>query len=130
MVEDKLNKDLRVIHFMKNQYGRLGSSIKIRYLNGVFVPDNGQAEIQRAAQTSKIDETYLICLDTKTAQGVVISSKESRTGAGTAFTKMTEAGGIKAKAFYEAQERLLSAGKIKVEPYGAPSDKTSRIVRT
>jgi RecA-family ATPase len=130
MVEDKHNKDLRVIQFMKNQYGRLDSSIKIRYLNGVFVPDDGQAEAQRAAQTSKIDQTYLLCLGIKTAQGVPISSKESRTGAGATFSKMAEAGGIKPKAFYEAQERLLSAGKIMVKPYGAPSDKTSQIVRT
>jgi RecA-family ATPase len=130
MVEDKHNKDLRVIHFMKNQYGRLDNSIKIRHLNGVFVPDNGQAELQRAAQTSKIDETYLLCLDIKTAQGVVISSKESRSGAGATFAKMTEANGVKAKAFYEAQERLLSTGRVRIEPHGPPSDKTFRIVST
>jgi RecA-family ATPase len=130
MVEDKNDKDVRAINFMKNQYGRLDNSIKVRYRNGVFVPDNGQAEVQRAVVTSKINETYLHCLNIKTAQGVYISSKESRSGAGATFAKMTEANGIKAKAFYEAQERLLSTGKVKIEPYGAPSDKTFRIVST
>ena len=76
-----------------------------------------------------MDDLFLICLDIKIAQGITISSKESRTGAGATFEKMAEAKGAKAKAFYRAQERLLSASKIKVESYGAPSDKTSRIVR-
>jgi hypothetical protein len=43
---------------------------------------------------------------------------------------MSEAKGMKATAFAEAQERLLSAGKIKIKPYGPPSHDKTRIVRT
>ncbi len=43
---------------------------------------------------------------------------------------MSEANGIKATTFAEAQERLLSAGKIKIEPYGPPSHDKTRILRT
>jgi RecA-family ATPase len=128
MVGDGDDEDVRTITFMKNQYGRKDNRVKVRYRNGVFIPDNGQSEVQRAAQTSKIDEAFLRCLAVKTDQGVYISSKESRSGAGATFAKMPEAEGITAKAFYEAQERLLSLSKIRVEPYGSPSDKKFRIV--
>ena len=43
---------------------------------------------------------------------------------------MSEANGIKARAFVAAQELLLSARKIKIEPYGPPSRDKTRIVRT
>jgi hypothetical protein len=43
---------------------------------------------------------------------------------------MRESNGIKAKAFAAAQERLLSTGKIKIEPYGPRSHDKTRIVRT
>jgi len=129
MVGDGADEDLRTISFMKNQYGRRDNSIKVRYRNGVFVPDNGQAEVQRAVQTSRVDDIYLLCLDIKTAQGVNVSSKPSRSGAAQIFSRMPEAAGIKASAFTEAQERLLSAGKIKAEPYGPASQDKTRIVR-
>jgi RecA-family ATPase len=130
MVGDGADEDLRTISFMKNQYGRRDNSIKVRYQNGVFVPDNGQADARRSTRQVEIDQIYLRCFDIKIAQGLTISSKESRSGAGQIFEKMTDANGTKARAFYLAQERLLSSGKIKVEPYGPPSKELYRIVRT
>ena len=51
--------DLRVIQFKKNQYGRLDDSVKVRYQNGVYVPDAGKSSIQRAAEDAKADALFL-----------------------------------------------------------------------
>jgi hypothetical protein len=126
---DGSDEDLRELQFLKNQYGKKDNRVLVRYQNGVFVPDGGKSTIQRAAEDAKVDQAFLHCLDVKTAQGVPVSSRPSRSGAAQVFAQMPEANGIKVKAFAEAQERLLSAGKIKVEPFGPPSHDKTRIVR-
>jgi RecA-family ATPase/5S rRNA maturation endonuclease (ribonuclease M5) len=127
--EDASNDDLREIEFKKNQYGKRANRLLVRYQNGVFVPDGGKSTMQRTAEDAKVDQAFLHCLDVKTAQGVPVSSRPSRSGAAQVFAQMPEANGIKVKAFAEAQERLLSARKIEVKPYGPPSHDKTRVVR-
>jgi RecA-family ATPase len=128
---DRNEPDERLLEVTKMNDGRSGEKIKLRWNGTTFTTAKTCEPSPRKANANReVDETFLRCLDLKIAQGVDISSKASRSGAGQVFAKMEEAKGIKPKAFEEAQERLLSAAKIKVEPYGAPSDHKTRIVRT
>jgi RecA-family ATPase len=125
------NPDERLMVVMKMNDGRPGETVKLRW-NGITFTTAATCEPSphKANANRVVDETFLRCLDLKVAQGVSVGSKPSRSGAAQVFAKMEEANGIKPSAFTEAQERLLSAGKIKIEPYGPPSHDKSRIVRT
>jgi RecA-family ATPase len=120
----------RIMEVKKNNDGPIGEQVKLRW-NGLTLTTSATAgpSPHKANTNRQIDETFLRCLDIKIGQRVDISAKPSRSGAAQVFAQMAEASGVKAKAFAEAQERLLSANKIKVEPYGAPSDDKHRIVR-
>jgi RecA-family ATPase len=128
---DKDDPDQRTLEVKKRNYGRPGEKVKLHW-NGTTFTTRPICEPSphKASADREVDETYLRCLDIKSAQGVSVSSKPSRSGAAQVFVGMRESNGIKAKAFAAAQERLLSTGKIKIEPYGPRSHDKTRIVRT
>jgi len=127
---DKDDPDQRTLEVKKNNYGRSGEKVKLRWNGTTFTtsPICGPSPHKTNANR-EVDDAYLRCLEIKLAQGASVGSKPSRSGAAQVFARMSEANGIKATAFAEAQERLLSAGKIKIEPYGPPSHDKTRIVR-
>jgi RecA-family ATPase len=121
--------DLRVLEFMKNNYGRHAETITLRWKNGLFVPEAAPSHIERAAAEAPINDTFLRCLDAKTAQGIIVVAAPGRGYAPSVFEDMPEAGGLKSRALAPAMERLLSSGRIKVETFGPPSKQRTRLVR-
>jgi RecA-family ATPase len=128
---DKDDPDQRTLEVKKSNYGRAGEQVKLRWNGTTFTTGPiCEPSPHKTNANREVDEAYLRCLDIKVAQGVSVSSKPSRSGAAPVFAGMSQANGIKARAFAKAQERLLSAGKIKIEPYGPKSHDKTRIVRT
>jgi RecA-family ATPase len=128
---NKEDPDERTLEVKKSNYGSAGEKVKLRWNGATFATAaTTKPSPFKMNANRETDDAFLHCLDIKTAQGVSISSKPSRSGAAQVFAHMKEANGIKTKAFAEAQERLLSAGKIRVESYGPPSHDKTRIVRT
>jgi RecA-family ATPase len=128
---NKDDPDERTLEVKKSNYGRAGEKVRLRWNGSTFTAAaTTKLSPYKANANRETDEVFLRCLEIKTAQGVSISSKPSRSGAAQVFARMTEAKGVKAKAFGEAQERLLSTGTIRVESYGPPSHDKTRIVRT
>jgi hypothetical protein len=121
--------DLRELQFLKNQYGRKDETIVLRYQHGVFVPEGTASAPERAAAEAPIDEAFLRCLDAKRAQGINVFACPGRGYAPAMFEGMAEAAGYKGRALAKAQERLLSGGRIKNEPYGPPCRDSRRLVR-
>jgi RecA-family ATPase len=109
----KDSDDLRQLEIAKNNYGPTGEKITLRWERGVFVPESqAAASPYRAAEESKVDETFLQLLDKATAQGI---DARPNSGAGYApamFAKDRDAGGIKKVAFVAAMDRLYKAEKI------------------
>jgi RecA-family ATPase len=127
--DDEATDQMRQLKVNKNQFGRDGEVVKLVWENGVYIPPPAKSAPERAAAANAIDEAFLKCLDAKIAQGINVSSHPSRSGAKAMFPKMPEGAKLKPKAIDEAQERLLSAGRIRAEPYGAASKNLSRLVR-
>jgi RecA-family ATPase len=128
---DKDDPDERTLEVKKSNYGRAGERVKLRWNGTTFTTGPiCEPSPHKTNANRETDEAYLRCLDIKSAQGASVGSKPSRSGAAQVFARMSEANGIKATAFAKAQERLLSAGKIKIQPYGPPSHDKTRIVRT
>ena len=121
--------DLRELRFLKNNYGREESAIRVRWQCGVFVPvtafDAERIEMKEAA-----GRLFLTLLARLTNEGRNVSHKKGPTYAPALFAKQPEAqsAGIGAQAFADAMEVLFQSGRVRVEPYGKPSDHRVRLV--
>jgi RecA-family ATPase len=123
------DSDLRQLHLGKINYGRPGEKLQLRWDRGVFVPVGAGDPIRRAAAEAPVDDAFLRCLDAKAAQGIVVVPSTGRGYAPKVFEEMQEAGGFKSRALALSMERHLSAGRIKVEPFGPPSKGRTRLAR-
>src|SRR5262245_65723457 len=50
---NQVDDDLRELHFMKNQYGALDERIILRYRNGLFLPESGITNLDKAARENQ-----------------------------------------------------------------------------
>jgi hypothetical protein len=49
--------------FMKNNYGPIGAPVRLRWRNGVFVPESGEHPLDKAAKDQRAEEVFLALLD-------------------------------------------------------------------
>jgi RecA-family ATPase len=88
--------DLRELEFKKNQYGPMGETIVLRYQRGLFLPEGGMSDLDKAARQQKADGTFLALMARYESEGRNVSDKPtSPTYAPAAFAKETEANGIR-----------------------------------
>jgi RecA-family ATPase len=125
------DNNIRELEFKKNQYGPTAERILLRYRNGLFLPEQGVSDIEKAAREVEADATFLDLLKRFTDQGRNVSDKKtSPTYAPTVFAKEPEATKAKLRraAFDAAMRRLFAAKRLRVEEYGRPSRPYQRIV--
>jgi RecA-family ATPase len=125
---DETDKELRELQVMKANYGPAGERVRVRWQNGVFVPEVAPSTLERAAAESSVDEIFLRCLETARAQGRAVSNTTGRNYAPAVFTAMPEGKGLPSKAFAAAMERLFSASRIRAEKVGPPSRQRFELV--
>jgi len=123
--------DLRVLHFKKNNYGPVSESIVLRYRNGLFLPEGGASNLEKAAKEAKADQCFLDLLKRYNANGRNVSDHASATNyAPNAFVreKQVRAAALRKHDIDDAMRRLFDANQIRVETYGRPSRPYRRIV--
>jgi RecA-family ATPase len=129
---DKEDPELRVLEFLKNQYGKLDDSVRLRYQNGVFVPEPTMGSLDQKAAERRIDDLFLKLLIRFTEQRRNVSHKPGTSYAPTLFAEEAEAKAAKCTkdVLKDAMTRLLAANQIHVEGYGPPSrrDTQQRLV--
>jgi RecA-family ATPase len=116
------NPDLREIQFLKNNYGRQGDSIQVRWQRGVYVLESAPNSLEKLAQDHRDDERFLELLKRYDSQGRKVS--DSKTANNYAPKQFAEDGGDKKTSmgrFEQAMKRLFTASKIHVHEYGRPS---------
>jgi RecA-family ATPase len=125
--KDEGDPDLRVLEFMKNQYGALAPDVTLRFENGVFRPELGGAG---STDPQIVDEVFLNLLDRFARAGRNVSDKKSPTFAPALFAKEMEATSRKLDklALTDAMNRLFAGEKIRVATDGPPSKPRSKIV--
>ena len=128
---DQPNSDLRQLEFKKNQYGRLSETIVLRYQNGLFLPERGLSNLDKAAREAEADQTFLVLLNRFSAAGRNVSHKSSSPGnyAPKVFAAEAEAktANLRKAELEVAMRRLFADEKIVVEPYGKASNPHERI---
>jgi len=116
--------DLREIQFLKNNYGRQGDSIQVRWQRGVYVLENAPNSLEKLAQDHRHDERFIELLKQYDSQGRKVSdSKSANNYAPKQFAEDKGQDGkrVPLKRFEQAMQRLFTASKIHVQTYGRPS---------
>jgi RecA-family ATPase len=116
------DKDLRVVEFMKSNYGPVAATFIARWKAGVFITEpTGASSLEKLAADTKADETFLQLLNKFTEQGRNVSEKKnSPTYAPAAFA--AEGNGVSKAAMLAAMQRLFNANKVRVITTADPHD--------
>lgn len=122
--------DKRVLRVMKSNYGKTGTEIGMRWDNGVYVADGGNDAASVAADDAKTDELFLSVFSKLTSQGQTLGPNKSPSYAPKRIAIQPEAKGIKSTKLADAMQRLLDAGKLRIDEDGPPSRRRQFLVAT
>src|SRR5436190_2721054 len=109
------DNDLRELEFKKNQYGPIGESIVLRYQRGLFLPEAGVSDLDKAAREARADAAFMELLKHFTGTGRNVSDKPNApTYAPTMFAKESAAKslGLRKTDIEAAMRRMFDGGSI------------------
>jgi RecA-family ATPase len=123
------DRNLRVLEFLKLQYGPTAESLTLRWRNGVFVPEPKAGSLEKLAADAKADTVFLELVERFTRQGRTVGDKKGHSYAPALFAKEpeAEAAGLRKEALADAMRRLFASNQIHVESYGRPANPHHRI---
>ena len=126
------DEDLREIKFMKNNYGRQGDSIIVRWQGGVFVrEDAADNDLKKRAQNRRVDLRFLDLLARYEQQGRTLSDRPNSPSnyAPKVFAAETDGEKFSAGLYRDAMGRLFSNNEIHIAEWGPPSKRVRFIAR-
>ena len=126
---DESDPDLRELEVMKSNYGPGGERIRMRWHQGIFIPEPGPSSLKQRADARKAEEVFFTLLGRFEKQERTVSANFGPTYAPKVFADHPDATGITKRALQEAMTRLLERGKIRNERYGPPSRQRTRLRR-
>jgi len=118
--------NLRELIVKKSNYGPENERIRLKWQNGLFVPDT-TLQVQLTAGQEAVQSAFLRCLDISFSQGRYVTHKRSAAYAPVVFEAMPEAGGISRHGFAGVMEYLFSTGRIVSESFGPASKHATRL---
>ena len=127
---EKSDQDARELEVKKNNYGRSGERVRLRWNGLTFVTDNlGAGSPYRAVAEREIDELFLRLLDKRKAQARPLRPNKGRGYAPAELAEEPEAKGTSADALAAAMGRLYDTNQIATVMTGPPSRQISHIER-
>jgi RecA-family ATPase len=128
--DDSKDENERVLSTMKANYGPSGSSIDVRWNDGLFVPINPLTGVVGQIDSRNNEKVFLNCLKAIEERGSKVSeSRNSANYAPKVIALMPESGRAKKRDLEKAMLSLFSSGDIINEQYGPPSKLRSRVIR-
>jgi len=127
---DEPDPDAKSIQFMKNNYGRQGDTLQVRWQRGVYVLESSPNSLERLAQDRKVDERFMELLSQYYEQGRNVSDKPTAHAyAPKEFSEQKGRDGkkITKRLLVDAMQRLFEANKIHIESYGPASRGRQRL---
>jgi RecA-family ATPase len=125
------DNDMRELRCMKNQYGRLGDPIALRYQNGLFVPEGAITDVDRAARAATVDEVFMRGLKLLIRQGrdAIYGAKSGEYGP-KLIAELPEAKAekISKKELEAALTRLFMAKRIHLGKTSGPPSKAKSCI--
>jgi RecA-family ATPase len=127
---DEPDPDAKSIQFMKNNYGRQGDTLLVRWQRGVYVLESAPNSLERLAEDQKVDFRFLQLLNQFHEQGRNLSDKKTaHVYAPKEFSEQKDRDGkrISKRHFEGAMQRLFGGNKIHIEHYGPASRGRTRL---
>jgi RecA-family ATPase len=115
---EPIDSDLRELKFLKNNYGKQGDAVQIRWQEGVFVREPGEGSVEYA-QRDASDETQFVCMlnaHIKENRSPMSDKKKAHNYAPNVLAERRP--DLGPKRIEAAMNRLLAKNKIHLEPYG------------
>jgi hypothetical protein len=113
--------ELRVLRFLKNQYGPPAREIPLRYQNGLFLPERQPTDYEKASKEAKVDIVFMDLMQSCKGLTPLSPNQFARNYAPSLFVKLPLAAGIKKVELVAAMERLLKRGTLQIKTWGPPS---------
>lgn len=120
--------DVREIEVMKCNYGRIGATLRMRWLDGVFIFEEAKGAKDSSEAIAKADRVFLKLLRIFHANEQRVNSAGSNTYAPKVFAAHPESEGVTKPAFKHAMDRALARGTAGVEITGPPSRRVRYLV--
>jgi RecA-family ATPase len=123
------DKALRLVEFMKSNYGPVAEAITVRWKGGVFVPEPKSGSLEQLAGEARADNVFLQLLERFTSEGRTVGERPGHSYAPALFSQEPEAKatGLSKLALGDAMRRLFASKKIHIEQYGRPSRPASKL---
>jgi RecA-family ATPase len=128
--KDRADDGLRLLSFMKQNYGPRGKPIELQWSAGRFVIPS-VASFERRAAEMKVDDLFLMLLDRAVARDLLVSPNRSNRFAPTEFLKEPEAAaqGVTKAQFEASMKRLIDSEAIRIITEGPPSRRSQHLAR-
>ena len=130
--EPSIDSDLRVLEWLKNNYGPPQSMSTVRWQDGVYVVQGGGDSLVQQARFAQVEHLFVDLLRERNAQGRSVSDKPGKAYAPAIFADMDEAKGVvprvTSREFSKAMDRLFKSKRIVVQTGGSPSRPQNWIV--
>ncbi|MEI5682336.1 MULTISPECIES: AAA family ATPase [unclassified Mesorhizobium] len=120
--------DARILTNKKNNYGKVGGEIRLRWQDGAFVLDDGKPSIASGLLNRRADEAFRDLLSAINRSGQRVASTRGVNYAPAVMAERPDSGGIPKKQFETAMQRLLASGIVKVVWEGPPSKQRQRLL--
>ena len=122
-----VNRNWRSLEGKKSNYGAPAEPMTVEWKRGVFVPVAEAGGFDKLAADAKADDLFLSLLTRFAEQDRNVSANTGPSYAPTRFAEEPDAKGFTKRQLVHAMSRLLRDGKIRVETFGPPSKKRSKL---
>jgi RecA-family ATPase len=122
--------DVREIQFKKSNYGRVADSMVLRYRNGLFLPEAGISNIDKAAREAAVDDTFIAIAKKLDVVGEELSAAPtSHHYAPTIIARHPDAKGFRKAEFVPSLDRLLEQRRAGIEIQRPGSAREKRLIK-
>lgn len=112
---ENADPNVRILELKKSNYSQIGTTVNVRWKDGVFVHDSGGTQLDHAALNKKAERVFLKLLDAYTEQGRYVNANSGSNYAPAQFASDPEAEGITKPKFRTVMQSLFHRGVIKNE---------------
>jgi hypothetical protein len=128
--ESAASSELRKLQFVKNNYGRSGDTVVLRWRDGLFAPETQGGSLNATVAAAKAEDVFISLLRRFAIEGRTVSHNRSNNYAPSIFAREagSKAAGVNAKLLVSAMARLFEAGRLKVMTQGNNSHRRSWLV--
>ena len=124
----EVDPNARVLRTMKSNYASVGDELKLRWLDGAFVLDEGLPAEELAFVSKAQDEAFVRLLRAYNRTGQVVATTKGVNYAPKVLAEQAGAAPYRQQHLERAMQRLLEDETLKIVAYGPPSRQRKQLL--